>query len=124
MIGLFRKTYTIRHFGEQEIIKGHVTHPYTDSKTALNVQPLSANEIKALPEGQRNVKRLKAYGDKILTAADNNNKIVGDRLYYYGEWYECVSSLIWDHTVLAHCESQFVLCGQTGNDKSMEPPIE
>lgn len=124
MIGLFRKTYTLRHFGEQVIDRGHVTHPFTDSKTSINLQPLSANEIAALPEGQRATKRLKGYGDRILTTANMETGVVGDRIYYYGNWYECVSSNIWEHTILAHCESEFVLINMNEDDVTLAPPGE
>lgn len=124
MIGLFRKTYTLRHFGKQEIVRGHVIHPFTDSKTSINLQPLSADAIAALPEGQRNTKRLKGYGSEILTTTDMEAGVVGDRVYYYGNWYECVSSNIWDHTVLAHCESEFVLISMNEDDVTLAPPRE
>lgn len=72
------------------------------------MQPLSADELQALPEGERRTKHLKAYGDDILTTADQSTGRRGDWLFYYGRWYECVSSQIWDHTPLSHCESEFV----------------
>ena len=51
----------------------------------------------------------------------------GDWLFYrgnmdpVGHWYECVSSLGWDHTMLAHCRSEFV---QVADSESygLEPP--
>ncbi len=107
-MNLFRKPYKLRRFGEQQVVRGHVSHPYTDMETLLNVQPLSPNEIALLPEGKRNIKHLKAYGDEQLIATDNDKSIVGDRILYYGKWYECSSSVTWDHTMLSHCESQFV----------------
>lgn len=107
-LGIFRRKFTIRRFGEEAVIDGYAHTSYEDTETPLNVQPLSADEIQALPEGERRIKRLKAYGDLTFTTADQSTGKRGDWLYYYGHWYECVSSLGWDHTMLAHCKSEFV----------------
>lgn len=106
--GIFRRKFTIRHFGKDEVIEGYAHTTYTDTKTKLNVQPLSADELLALPEGERRTKRLKAYGDLTFTTADQSSGRRGDWLLYDGHWYECVSSLNWDHTMLSHCKSEFV----------------
>ena len=75
----------------------------------LNVQPLTPDDLKALPEGERTIKRLKAFGKCKLASADEFSGTPGDRLYYEGLWYECTSSNSWDGTPLAHYESRFVL---------------
>lgn len=98
----------MRRFGKEEIADGYGRASYEDFDAALNVQPLSADELQALPEGERRVKRLKAYGDLIFTTADQSSGRRGDWLLYYDHWYECVSSLGWDHTLLSHCKSEFV----------------
>lgn len=45
-------------------------------------------------------------------------------LWYCGDWYECVSSMLYDHTILNHYNYQFVL---TPHDASgsidLEPPV-
>ena len=107
-LGIFRRKFVIRRFGEDEIIVGYAHATYEDTETSLNVQPLSADELAALPEGERRTKRLKAYGDLTFTTADQSTGRRGDWLLYYGHWYECVSSLGWDHTILSHCKSEFV----------------
>jgi hypothetical protein len=84
----------------------------------LDVQPLSSNELLVLPEGDRTVKRIKSYGADRLTSADENAGTRGDRLYYKEQWYECKSSVGWDHTILAHYRSEFVLLANQSN----EPP--
>jgi len=108
-IGIFRKPYTVRKYGKQEIVNGYPRAPYTDVKLRLDVQPLSADDLQALPEGQRTVKRVKAYGKNKLTAADEYDGIPGDRLFYQGLWYACTSSVMWEHTALAHYRSEFTL---------------
>lgn len=105
---IFRKTYTIRRFGDEVIIDGNGTATYEDFSVTLNVQPLSSKDIAALPEGERLTKRFKAYGDFIFTTADQSTGRRGDWLLYHGNWYECTSSVEWDHTMLCHCKSEFV----------------
>lgn len=105
---MFRRKYTVRHFESGEIIDGYAHTYFNDERLMLNVQPLSSDTLEALPEGERRVKRLKAYGDEILTAADQRSGKRGDWLMYGGSWYECVSSLYYDHTILHHCKSEFV----------------
>ena len=105
----FRKPYTVRKYGKQEIIDGYPRAPYTDVKLRLNVQPLSADDLQALPEGQRMVKRVKAFGAARLASADEYEGVPGDRLYYQGLWWDCVSSVMWEHTALRHFRSEFTL---------------
>lgn len=106
--GIFRRLYTIRRFGKTEIVDGYQCAGYEDTETSLNVQPLSKDELLALPEGERRTKRLKAYSDFTFTTADQSSGKRGDWLFYNGHWYECVSSIGWDHTMLSHCKSEFV----------------
>lgn len=79
---------------------------------SLNVHPLSTDQIKALPEGERKLKRLEAQGTDVLVTADEKNGTKGDLLLYLGDWYECVSAQPWDHTILRHTNYQFVLVPQ------------
>ena len=126
-IGIFRRAFTIRRFGADTIVNGYGVATYTDMTTTLNVQPLSADELRALPEGERKTKRMKAFGDLVLNAADQFKKQRGDWLYYQGKmdpeghWYECVSSLGWDHTMLGHCRSEFVIVSEA-ESKRFGPP--
>ena len=113
---IFRRLYTVRKYGKQEIIDGYPTAPYTDVKTWLDVQPLSSEELQALPEGQRSVMRKKAIGKDRLTSADEHEGIPGDRLFYHGLWYECTSSVMWDHTPLGHYHSEFVVIPQSAQE--------
>ena len=121
---IFRKPCTIRRFSEQEIVRGHAVAGYTDTKTKLNVQPLSPDELQALPEGERSIKRVKAFSDYPLTAADQYIGQPGDWLFYKGHWYECKSSVQWDHTPLAHFRSEFVIVPESELEENVEPPEE
>lgn len=114
---MFRKPYALRRYGP-ETDEGI---PYTDRVVWLNVQPVSASSLQALPEGSRSVKRLKAFGANEVHAADQASKVTGDRLWYRDHWYECESADVWDHTPLSHCESQWVAVPENAPP---EPPPE
>ncbi len=101
---MFKKQYALRRY-EPETEAGF---PYEDMTIRLNVQPVSAAELQALPEGERSVKRLKAFGREDVRTASQADGTPADRLWYCGRWYECEGADIWDHTPLAHCESQWV----------------
>ena len=120
-IGLFKKPYTVRQYAKQTFTDGYASAPYTDKNMKLNVQPLTPDELMALPEGERTIKRIKAFGAERLTSADEFEGIPGDRLFYNGRWYECQMSVMWDHTPLSHYRSEFVLlpCNE-----QMKPPEE
>ena len=114
-IGIFRRAFVLRRFGEEQTVDGYGRAPYTDQVVSLNVQPLSSDELQALPEGESRNKRMRAFGDTVLTPADRSAGTRGDWLFYQGNmdpvghWYECVSSQGWDHTMLSHCCSEFTL---------------
>ena len=119
-IGLFKKTYTVRHYTAQDIVNGYAAAAYKDTEASLNVQPLTPDDLTALPEGVRTVKRVKSFGPDKLASADEFGGVPGDRLYYGGLWYECVSSNMWEHTPLAHYESMFVLLPPGEQEKPPE----
>ena len=111
-IGLFKRPYTLRSYAAQDIVNGYAAAAFTDSVKRLDVQPLNPDELMALPEGERTVKRIKTFGPDRLTSVDEFAGIPGDRLFYNGYWFECTSSVMWDHTILNHYRSEFVLLPQ------------
>lgn len=113
IIGMFRRPIWIRRWGE---------NGREDFQMRLNVQPLTADELQALPEGLRKTKRLKAWGPSLLTVADQETERRGDWIYYCGTWYECVSCIMWDHTPLGHYESQFCQVDGSISKANLEPP--
>ena len=122
-IRIFNKNYVVRRFGEQKNFNGYLTSEYEDFVASLNVHPLSADQMQALPEGQRKVKRLEAHGEVKLVVADEQLNRKGDMLYYHRDWYECVSSQIWEHTILSHLNYQFVLVPEdVSQSPDMFPP--
>lgn len=121
---IFRKPYTLRSFGEQTNVDGYLYSPYEDAKVMLNVQPLTSNELEALPEGDRKVTRIKAFGAFPIKTADQATGTIADRLLYHGRWFECESSFQWDHTLLAHYESQFVAVAESDTMDERSADIE
>lgn len=125
-ITLFNKKYWIRRFGEQKEVRGYLTSGREDFIASLNVHPLSTDQQQALPEGEREVKRLEAHGTAELIVANKVDDTKGDLLYYHGDWYECVNAQLWDHTVLTHTNYQFVLVPKDGarSIDTEDPPEE
>ena len=123
-VGIFNKLYWVRRFGPQKNVKDYLVSSHEDFVASLNVHPLSNDTMQALPEGQRKVKRLEGHGVVELRVADEKLSQKGDLLYYYGDWYECVSSQLWDHTILSHINYQFVLVpSDSAGSIDLEPPI-
>jgi len=108
-IGLFKKPRIIRKYGKQEIRNGLAASSFSDTTLKLDVQMLRPDELMSLPEGERTMKRVKTYGVGKLTAADEFNGVRGDMLWYRDQWYECVSSVLLENTILKHYRSEFVL---------------
>ena len=106
---LFRRPYTIRRHGTQKIVNGYPVSDYSEFTTRLTVQPLSSDDLLALPEGERSIARVKTRGADALIDADEHSQTPGDMLFFQGKWYECKSCVHWLHTPMTHYESEFVL---------------
>lgn len=107
-ISIFNKPYTVRRFGEQKIIKGYATCEHEDITVHIHVHP-GSDQVKANPQGITRAKRLEGHGSVELFTANEQTNRQGDLLNYNGEWYECVSCVFWDHTLLKHYNYQFAL---------------
>jgi len=113
MLSIFTRPYTVRKHLPQEIIDGYTSAAYSDVTLRLDVQPYSPDDLQALPEGARTVKRVKSFGEDELVSANDFTGTTGDLLFYRGEWYECKSSVRRDHTPLGHYRSDFVVLPST-----------
>lgn len=61
LFSFFKKDYIVRRFGEETIVNGVSGAPHEDFVVAMeDVQPLSSDELQALPEGERTVRHIKA----------------------------------------------------------------
>lgn len=83
---IFRREFVVRRFGEEEIIEGYGTASYKDTVEVLNVQPLSADELQALPEGERKTKRMKAFSDFVFNTADQSTGRRGTGFFIAATW--------------------------------------
>jgi len=119
LLGLFKKPYPVRVYEAQVIVNGYASSPYHDVTMSLDVQPFTPDELMALPEGERTIKRVKSFGSAKLASANEYEGIPGVRLFYSGQWYECVSSVKWDHTILSHYRSDFTILPESAQ---MLPP--
>ena len=74
----FKRDYIVRRFGKETVVEGFSAAPYEDSVLKLeDFQPLSADEIQALPEGQRSIRRIKSIGTTQFTPADEKTGVRG-----------------------------------------------
>lgn len=120
-ITIFNKKYWIRRFDEQKEVRGYLTSGRHDFQASLHIHPLSTDQQQALPEGERKIKRLEGHGEIELIVADQDKNRKGDLLYYHGDWWECVNSQMWDHTLLSHYNYQFT---PVPRDAARSPDIE
>lgn len=110
MLPLFKKKYIVRRYGKQSFVGGYETSGYEDFVTLLNVQPLSADELQTLPEGERAVRRFKAFGAATLKTADAAEGTKADLVFVDGAWYEVTNSNPWRHiSILSHDYVELVL---------------
>lgn len=113
MLDIFKKPYTLRTFEKTEFVDGYPKAEYSDRTVKLNVQPLSVNELIALPEGIRREKNIKAIGKVEIKTADDTAGTLADRLLYRGQWYECTGADVWGNTPVGQTEAVFGLIPAT-----------
>lgn len=114
---IWRKNYILRRHEKQEFYRGYAASSgYADYVVLLNVQTES-NSATPTEQGIRRTQRIKTYGAFPVTTADQTEGVKGDMLYFNGKWYECVASVHYEHTPLAHYESEFVSVSE-----AIEPP--
>lgn len=109
MLDIFKKSYTLRSFQKTEYTDGYPSARYSDRTVMLNVQPMTTNELIALPEGIRRDKNIKAIGKVDIRTADADSGTLADRLLYRGQWYECTGSDVWGNTPVGQTEAVFGL---------------
>lgn len=119
---LWRIGYTMRRYNKQKNRKGYTTRGYTDTTVQLNVQTITDTQTSVTAEGKRKSARIKSYGSFPFRVNDVKNGIQADRLFFNGNWYECESSVFWEHTPLSHYRSQFVLVSEAVDQSDLQPP--
>ena len=120
-MNIWKLKYTLRRYNPQKRKRGYTTRSYTDTLVGLNVQPVNA-QTEVTAEGKRVPKRIKAFGTFPVRTEDVKAGIQEDRIFYQGAWYQCESSLYWEHTPLAHYESEFTLVSEAVAESDVQPP--
>lgn len=120
-MGLFSSKYVIRRFSPQTFQRGHASSGYQDFYALLNVQPFSPTSQGSNSEGERQERKVKTFGQLLFQVADQSSGTLGDWLYVQGVWYACVSSVLWNHTMLHHCRAEFVEVSETQASRMVAP---
>jgi len=112
---IFGKKYVLRRFGEISYVGGHETYSSEDLEIIADVQPVTRNNSMT-EAGAEFSSRVKTWTDAELTPCDPDKGVKGDWLYHQGKWYQCVSSVNDNNTILSHWTSEFEQVSDT------EPP--
>lgn len=121
-MNIWKKDYVMRRYNQQKNRKGYATRGYTDTTVRLNVQTITETQTSVTVDGKRSVKRIKSYGSFPFRVEDVKNGIQADRLFFAGAWFECESSVFWEHTPLSHYRSQFVRVSEAIDGSDTVPP--
>lgn len=123
MLDIFKKPYTLRTFEKTKFEDGYPKAKYSDRTVMLNVQPMTATELIALPEGIRRDKNIKAIGKVGIKTADDAAGTLADRILYRGQWYECTGADVWGNTPVGQTEAVFGLIPVTEIKKVFLEPV-
>ena len=120
-IRLFNRACTVRRFSPPHTVEGYLTGGYEDFAASLHLFPAQADTQEAPGEGARRVRHLEGRGEIELFPADQDIGRPGDWVLWQGRWYECVSAVRWDSTLLSHWDYQFIAvppdgAGETGEE--------
>lgn len=117
----WRKKYTRRRFTAPKKVKGKLAYNYIDSEVFLDVQPVTGKELLVVPEGNRQLARIKTFGETEFIVTEQGSQKKSDLLFYAGHWYECEYCKRHGNTPLAHYRSQFVMLAEAVEE---QPPSE
>ena len=98
-ISFFNREYVVRRYAEGS--------SYTEFNASIHLHPMEHGSG-AWPEQQGIVRQLAGHGMVPLREASLADGTKADRVFYDGRWYECVSSVFYDHTPLSHYNYSFV----------------
>ena len=121
ILNIWKKWYPLRRFEGQTFVKGHAIRQYSDMRVYLDVQP-QGNDTVVAEDGKRRFANIISYGKAMIRVENVDAGILGDWLWYEGAWYECKSSLMYEHTPLAHYTCTFVLVTEAVADDAKLPP--
>ena len=121
MLNLWKRQYVLRRYTKQKNRRGYYSRGFTETQVMLDVQTVSSDAV-VTKEGKRNTKVIKAFGSFPIKAADVKTGVQGDRLFFEGEWYECTSCVLKEHTPLVHYRSQFTLVSEAVSETDLSTP--
>lgn len=109
-LGLWRKPRIVRRYEASEA-KGGYAMPggATDIVIKMDVQTLKKSHTTS-DDGDYTLQRVKAFSDDQVFTADQLTQKRADCLWFQGKWFECVSCILSENTVLKHYTSEFVQC--------------
>ena len=120
-MNIWRKNYTLRRYGQQQFVNGYPVAAYTEMTVLLDVQP-DMNAATIDIDGKRRVQRLTSYGDAEIITANVEAGQRADRLFFNGSWYECESSMWYEHTPIAHYTATWIRVPEgVGNTETPTP---
>ena len=108
-MNFFKKNHLIRRYSEPSIVRGYTSIPYTDITLPMDVQT-TENKSKTDTDGTESVQRLKVFCDFELYTEDETQHRKADRLWFQGQWFDCISSRLSENTPLRHWTATFVQC--------------
>ena len=120
-LGLWRKKHTIRRFnGCMEVQDGYaIPESYNDIIILMDVQTTKKGHVTD-ESGDYTLQRLKAFSDDEVMTASEAEKRRADCLWFQGKWFECVSSILSENTVLKHYTSEWIQC-LTQEEQPIDP---
>lgn len=110
----FRKPQTITRTTAGAYVNGLFV-PGTPSSITIqaSVQPVTGEDIKALPEGRRLDDYVKVYTDSDLQVLQESTGKQPDKLSWRGHTYECISADVRQMSVINHFKYIFSKVSQT-----------
>lgn len=102
----FKRKVKIRRHSDTSVINGYHTAAWSEFYADVNVQE-SNNNMRPNEEGKSDSMSITTYSDCEFKIADNLNQANADMLEYNSNWYECVSCVFYDNTILKHYTSQW-----------------
>lgn len=110
-LGLWRKEHIIRRYsGCMEVQDGYaIPESYNDMIILMDVQTTKKGHTTD-ESGDYTLQHLKAFSDDEVMTASEVGKQRADCLWYQGKWFECVSSVLSENTILRHYTSEWTQC--------------
>lgn len=119
---IFGKKHVLRRFGKISYVGGHESYSSEDSEINADVQPVTRNNTMT-EAGAELSSRVKAWTDIELMPCDPDKGVKGDWLYHQERWYQCVSSVNDNNTMLSHWTSEFEMVSDTELPALLTPPV-